>query len=88
MKGLDLGNKNMFIFRFFFVCLHFVNINNSQWLRDSLKVIRYVAGGYAAKGGRNGPYFFNWLTGCIKLLDPLSILHFQNLKLFGSLVYE
>jgi hypothetical protein len=39
MKGIGLGSKNMsFIFRF--LCLHFVNINNSQWLRNSLKVMR------------------------------------------------
>jgi hypothetical protein len=56
MKGLNLGNKNMFIFDFC-VYLHFVNITS-----NGCAILKRlcVAGGYVAKGGRNGPYFFNW----------------------------
>jgi hypothetical protein len=38
-NGLDLWNKKCLFFDFC-VCLYFVNINNSQWLRNSLKVMR------------------------------------------------
>jgi hypothetical protein len=39
MKGVDVGNKNMlFIFRF--LCLFTFRQHNSQWLRDSFKVMR------------------------------------------------
>jgi hypothetical protein len=41
------------------ICLHFVNINNSQWLRNFLKLCiarGYVAGGYAAGGYAAGSF--------------------------------
>jgi hypothetical protein len=55
MKGLDLGNKNIFILQF--LCLFDTTPNGC--------VILYrlcVAGCYAAKGGRNRPYIFNWFS--------------------------
>jgi uncharacterized protein YjbI with pentapeptide repeats len=40
MKSLDLGSKDMLLFFDFCVFSHFVNLNNSQWLRNSLIVMR------------------------------------------------
>jgi hypothetical protein len=57
MKGLDQGNKILFTFRF--LCLFtFHQHKQLPMVAQFFKVC--VAGGYAAKGGRNGPYFFNW----------------------------
>jgi hypothetical protein len=58
------------MFIFIFLCLF-----TFRQHKQLTKVVQFfkgcVAGGYAAKGGRNGPYFFNWFSPkCYILDDP------------------